>query len=114
MSQEESQASPERRPGRDHDRADGPRHVFRRRRCETCQRCVSPWQIYVVRSLVVIPILSAIALFGPQPVSIRPNAKNWAFLRGLLLALMCIAIYAAMPVPSLSVIAASLYLKPPI
>jgi drug/metabolite transporter (DMT)-like permease len=70
------------------------------------------WQIYVVRSLVVIPILSAITLFGPRPVLIRPDAKGWAFLRGLLLALMYIAIYAAVPVLSLSVIAASLYTAP--
>jgi drug/metabolite transporter (DMT)-like permease len=70
------------------------------------------WQIYVVRSLVVIPILSAVPLFGPRPVSVSPGAKGWAFLRGLLLTLMYIAIYAAVPVLSLSVIAASLYTAP--
>lgn len=70
------------------------------------------WQIYVVRSLMVIPILSAIALFGPQPIPVRPRAKGWAFLRGLLLTLMYIAIYAAIPVLSLSVVAASLYTAP--
>lgn len=70
------------------------------------------WQIFVVRSLVVIPILSATVLIGPRPVSFSPGGRSWAFLRGLLLALMYIAIYAAVPVLSLSVIAASLYTGP--
>jgi drug/metabolite transporter (DMT)-like permease len=70
------------------------------------------WQIYVVRSLVVIPILVAVALLGPQPVRIGPKSRFWAFLRSLLLALMYIAIYAAVPVLSLSVIAAALYTGP--
>jgi drug/metabolite transporter (DMT)-like permease len=70
------------------------------------------WQIYVVRSLVVIPILTAVAMLGPRPIPIRPKAKAWAFLRGLLLAIMYIAIYAAVPVLGLSVIAASLYTAP--
>jgi drug/metabolite transporter (DMT)-like permease len=70
------------------------------------------WQIYVVRSLVVIPLLTAISLFDRQPERIAPKSKGWAFLRGMLLALMYIAIYAAVPVLSLSVIAASLYTGP--
>ena len=70
------------------------------------------WQIYVVRSLVVIPMLLAISLFGRQPVRLRPVARGWTVLRSLLLALMYIAIYAAAPVLSLSVIAASLYTAP--
>jgi drug/metabolite transporter (DMT)-like permease len=70
------------------------------------------WQIYVVRSLVVIPILTAMSLFAHQPVRIGPKAKGRAFLRGMLLAFMYIAIYAGVPVLSLSVIAASLYTGP--
>jgi drug/metabolite transporter (DMT)-like permease len=70
------------------------------------------WQIYVVRSLLVIPVLAAGALFGKRPLRVEPRAKRWAFLRGLLLALMYVAIYAAVPVLNLSVIAASLYTAP--
>jgi drug/metabolite transporter (DMT)-like permease len=70
------------------------------------------WQIYVVRSLVVIPVLSAFALFFPRPALIKSMATGWSFLRGVLLALMYIAIYAAIPVLSLSTIAASLYTAP--
>lgn len=70
------------------------------------------WQIYVVRSLIVIPLLTAASLFLRQPMSLAPQSKGWAFLRGLLLAAMYVAIYAAVPVLSLSVIAASLYTGP--
>jgi drug/metabolite transporter (DMT)-like permease len=70
------------------------------------------WQIYVVRSLVVIPVLSGIALFVPRPAPMRLTAPGWSFLRGLMLALMYIAIYAAIPVLSLPTIAASLYTAP--
>jgi len=70
------------------------------------------WQIYVVRSLVVIPILVAASVLGPQPVRIGPKSKRWTFLRSFLLTFMYIGIYAAAPVLSLSVIAASLYTGP--
>lgn len=70
------------------------------------------WQIYVVRSIVVIPMLVAIALFGRQPVRLGPTARGWTLLRSMLLAFMYIGIYAAVPVLSLSVIAAALYTGP--
>lgn len=69
------------------------------------------WQIFVVRSLLVIPVLGAM-LLGRRPPVLGPRAWSWALVRGLLLALMYIAIYAAVPVLSLSVIAASLYTGP--
>jgi drug/metabolite transporter (DMT)-like permease len=69
------------------------------------------WQIYVVRSLIAIPIIGCVFFLGlrkrMQPVSVR-----WTALRSVLLALMYIAMYAAVPVLSLSVIAASLYTGP--
>ena len=70
------------------------------------------WQIYVVRSLLVIPALTAGAMAGGKAVALRGPVARWAFLRGMMLALMYIAIYAAAPVLSLSVIAASLYTAP--
>jgi len=70
------------------------------------------WQIYVVRSLIVIPILVAVSLLGHPSRSIALKSKFWSFLRGLLLAFMYIAIYAGAPLLSLSVIAAALYTAP--
>lgn len=70
------------------------------------------WQIYAVRSLVAIPILTAILALGRQPVALRPGSGGWAALRSLLLAFMYIAIYAGVPVLSLPVIAAALYTGP--
>lgn len=70
------------------------------------------WQIYVLRSLLVIPALAAIAWLRRDVGSMAFASAGWAFLRGLLLAFMYIAIYAAIPVLSLSVIAASLYTAP--
>nr|WP_298685093.1 DMT family transporter [uncultured Dongia sp.] len=70
------------------------------------------WQIYVLRSLLVIPALAAIAWLRRDIRSMAFASAGWAFLRGMLLAFMYIAIYAAAPVLSLSVIAASLYTAP--
>jgi drug/metabolite transporter (DMT)-like permease len=69
------------------------------------------WQIFVMRSLVVIPLLVALPLFG-RPTPVRPKSLFWTFLRGLLLVMMYVAIYAAAPVLSLSVIAAAFYTGP--
>ena len=70
------------------------------------------WQIYVVRSLVAIPMIVAILIFHRRSILVRPRSLRWTYLRSLLLALMYIAIYAGVPVLSLSVIAASLYTGP--
>jgi drug/metabolite transporter (DMT)-like permease len=69
------------------------------------------WQIFVMRSLVAIPLLVALPLFG-RPTAVRPKSLFWTFLRGLLLVMMYIAIYAAAPVLGLSVIAAAFYTGP--
>lgn len=65
------------------------------------------WQIYVLRSLIVIPVL---LVFTRR--NIWPRAFTWVLLRSLALVLMYLAIYAAIPVLSLSVIAATLYTGP--
>ncbi|WP_374651281.1 DMT family transporter [Dongia sp.] len=70
------------------------------------------WQIYVLRSLMVLPVLVAIASWQGRAGSMAFHSARWAFLRGMLLALMYIAIYAAAPVLSLPVIAAALYTAP--
>jgi len=68
------------------------------------------WQIFVVRSLAAVPVLIVIALCAGA--DIRPRVPSWAVARSLLLALMYVAIYAAIPLLSLSVIAAALYTGP--
>lgn len=69
------------------------------------------WQVFVVRSLIVIPVLIGILAFAGHRGAIVFSG-GWPFLRGMLLAFMYIAIYAAIPVLSLSTIAASLYTAP--
>lgn len=69
------------------------------------------WQVFVVRSLIAIPMISGVAFAGPLH-DIRPISFGWTMLRSLLLVLMYIAIYAGVPVLSLSTIAASLYTGP--
>ena len=70
------------------------------------------WQIFVVRSLVAIPILIAIVLFASQISDIHPRSLKWTIIRSMLLVFMYIAIYAAAPLLPLSMIAASLYTGP--
>ena len=72
----------------------------------------SLWQIYVARSLIAVPILAVLLLFGGAPATIRPKSPGWVFLRSMLLVLMWIAYYAALPVMSLSVAAVALYTTP--
>ena len=65
------------------------------------------WQIYVVRSLLVIPVLLFLARHA-----IQVENFGWILLRGLALTMMYLGIYAAIPLLDLSVIAASLYTAP--
>jgi drug/metabolite transporter (DMT)-like permease len=69
------------------------------------------WQVFVVRSLIAIPLITLVAFLGPA-TRLRPLSLRWTLLRSFLLVLMYIAIYAAIPVLSLSAIAASLYTGP--
>lgn len=69
------------------------------------------WQIYVVRSLIAIPIISVV-FFGKNEGNLSVQSMKWVILRSLLLTFMYVAIYAATPILSLSVIGASLYTGP--
>jgi len=68
---------------------------------------MSLWQIYVCRSALALPVL-VVSAKG----RIRPDALGWVTLRSLALVAMYLAIYAAIPLLDLSVIAASLYTGP--
>ncbi|WP_151117051.1 DMT family transporter [Hypericibacter adhaerens] len=70
------------------------------------------WQVYVLRSLLVIPTLIAMMRLRRSPIDLRAVLKPWVILRSLLLAFMYVALYAAIPVLSLPVIAASAYTGP--
>lgn len=65
------------------------------------------WQIYVYRSVLALPIL---ILLGRGRV--RPKAMGWVTVRSIALVAMYLAIYAAIPLLDLSVIAASFYTGP--
>ncbi|ABD54086.1 DMT family transporter [Jannaschia sp. CCS1] len=65
------------------------------------------WQIYVCRSALALPVL---IMLGKGRV--LPKAFSWVALRSLALVAMYLAIYAAIPLLDLSVIAASLYTGP--
>ncbi len=70
------------------------------------------WQIYVIRSLIAIPILiSLIKYFDPQ-LSLIPATLKWTVLRSLLLASMWVAYYVALPHIKLSIAAAVYYTIP--
>lgn len=65
------------------------------------------WQIWVLRSVLVSPVLLLLARGAVWPAGL-----GWVLLRGTLLALMYLGIYAAIPFLDLSVIAAALYTGP--
>jgi drug/metabolite transporter (DMT)-like permease len=69
-------------------------------------------QIYVLRSLVAIPILIILLLLGRPHGAIRPKSVRWTLLRSLLLMMMWLTFYAALPVLSLPVVAAAYYTGP--
>jgi drug/metabolite transporter (DMT)-like permease len=68
---------------------------------------MSLWQIWVFRSLLVIPVLLVLA-----GNSAAYRGQGWIALRSTALALMYLGIYAAIPLLDLSIIAAALYTAP--
>ena len=72
----------------------------------------SLWQLFVLRSgLVIAVLLAAMALFTAQK-TLMPHALGWVLLRSLLLAGMWISFYAALPHVDLSLAAAVVYTTP--
>lgn len=70
------------------------------------------WQIFVLRSLAAMPILTALLLLNGSLATIRPKSIGWTMLRSMLLVAMWIAFGAALPVLSLPVVAAAYYTGP--
>lgn len=65
------------------------------------------WQIYVCRSVLALPVLVFLT-----KGHVWPKAIGWVTLRSLALVAMYLAIYAAIPLLDLSVVAAALYTGP--
>ena len=72
----------------------------------------SLWQVYVVRSLIAAPILIAVIKFREPTLSLKPVSISWTAIRSLLLGVMWVAYYAALPHIKLSVAAAVFYTIP--
>lgn len=70
------------------------------------------WQIFVLRSLIVLPLLLVAMRLSAPGEPILPRALGWVALRSGLLTLMWIAYYAALPLISLSAAAVAFYTAP--
>ncbi|MCG8530726.1 MAG: DMT family transporter [Desulfovibrionales bacterium] len=70
------------------------------------------WQIFILRSIVVIPTLICIIKLIDNAQSIWPKRLGWTLLRSNMLSLMWIAYYIALPHVNLSIAAASYYTLP--
>lgn len=70
------------------------------------------WQIFILRSLIVLPILALILKVFFRNLSFMPAAIGWVALRSLMLTIMWIAYYAALPHLDLSIAAAAYYTLP--
>ena len=70
------------------------------------------WQIFVLRSLITIPFLILIIKIWSPGTPLLPCKMGWTALRSLLLVLMWIALYAALPKVDLAVAGAVYYTLP--
>ncbi len=70
------------------------------------------WQIFVVRSVIAIPVLIAVIKTRHQSVSLKPHSVRWTALRSLMLTFMWVAYYSALLNLALSVAAAAFYTLP--
>ena len=70
------------------------------------------WQIFVVRSVIAIPVLITVIKTRYQSMSLKPHSVRWTALRSLMLTFMWAAYYSALPNLALSVAAAAYYTLP--
>jgi drug/metabolite transporter (DMT)-like permease len=70
------------------------------------------WQIFVLRSLIAMPVLVALARLRDPACRLIPRAPGWAAVRSLMLTVMWIAYYAALPHVVFSAAAAVYYTLP--
>lgn len=72
----------------------------------------SMWQLYVIRSLLAIGMLAALLVYRRDTTQQWPLSPLWVGTRSLLLALMWIAFYSALPFISLTIAALAIYTTP--
>jgi drug/metabolite transporter (DMT)-like permease len=70
------------------------------------------WQIFVVRSLLAVPVLLLVILVFAKNASLIPIQLGWTSVRSLMLVFMWIAYYVSLPHLQLSVAAAAYYTLP--
>ena len=70
------------------------------------------WQIYVLRSAAIVPILLVLLRWRERATSLIPKRPPWVLLRSTLLVTMWIAYYTALPEIDLSLAAAAYYTAP--
>lgn len=70
------------------------------------------WQIFVLRSIIAIPVLLAIIRFRYPWIPLKPRVIGWTSLRSLMLTLMWVIYYASLPHLELSIAAAAYYTLP--
>lgn len=70
------------------------------------------WQIFCLRSALVVPVLFIMLRFSRWRSSIRPKSFGWTLSRSVMLTLMWVTYYASLPHVNLSVAAASYYTSP--
>lgn len=68
------------------------------------------WQIFVLRSVITIPVL--IAILAVRKVSLKPRHLGWTAVRSLLLTMMWVTYYAALTHLALGMAAATYYTLP--
>lgn len=70
------------------------------------------WQLFAVRSLLVLPVLAAGAVLLFPRANLLPRSIGWIALRSVLLTAMWVAYYASLPHLPLAVAAAAYYTLP--
>lgn len=70
------------------------------------------WQIFTLRSIIVLPLLAAVVRLHRGKVSLWPRRAGWSIARSLMLTFMWVAYYAALPHVDLAVAAAAYYTLP--
>lgn len=73
---------------------------------------LSLWQIYILRSALALPVVIAIIKLHDRNLSLMPQVPLWTWLRSLLLGVMWVAYYLALPHVELSIAAAVYYTIP--
>lgn len=70
------------------------------------------WQIFVLRSVIAIPVVIAIVRLGYRGTSLLPRRFGWVAARSLMLTAMWVAYWAALPHLALGIAAAVYYTLP--